>query len=175
MLQPSADWYWFCESQQLMLSLGKTLQFQCAYNCGRLVSPPLEKQWFSMLDSERYMQLVEQLTDSQLGISGAELTQIALNGVAALAFHRPLALKSWYFSEQAYPGAIGQIASLENELNRGDVLILEHNSNVSTCMVVSKTLQLDVSKQLKQFELIKVMNNRLIPYIPQSLVFSRSA
>jgi hypothetical protein len=42
-------------------------------------------------------------------------------------------------------------------------------------MVISKNLILSSNKHLNQFDLIKVMNNRLVPFIAQANQFSRTA
>lgn len=175
MLQPTTEWYWYCDKQYLMLSLNKNLQFQTAYKTNKLLNLPLGKQWFSLSDAERYMTLAEQLQSSQLKVNEAELTQILLNAVAAKTFHKPVTLRSWYFSTQNHGGAIRQLASLENQAGKGNVLVLEQGQDVATCMVISSGLLLSVNKQLNQFELVKVMNNRLIPYIALANSFSQTA
>tara|TARA_R110000868_G_scaffold149511_1_gene371956 strand:- start:612 stop:1139 length:528 start_codon:yes stop_codon:yes gene_type:complete len=175
MLQPKTDWYWFCDQQHLMLSLGQNLQFKTAYSCNRLINAPSDKQWFNVDDSAHYSAIADRLLMSHLNLGGAELTQIVINAVAALVFHKPVALRSWYFIEQTHYGVSHHLASLENDQGKGDVLLLEHDSNVATCMVISNSLELNSDKQLGQFELIKVMKNRLIPFIADSVVLSKSA
>jgi cell division protein ZapC len=175
MLQPKADWYWFCDGPHLMLSLGQNLQFKTAYLVNRLINTPVNKQWFNLEDTGHYSNLTEQLEACHLNISSAELTQILINGVAALAFHKPVALRSWYFAEQSNFGTLHQLASLENDQGKGDVLVLEQDNNVATCMLISKSFSLNSDKQLNQFELIKVMKNRLVPFIYHSLHLSQSA
>lgn len=175
MLQPKADWYWFCEQHGLMLSLGANLQFKTAYSHKQLLQQPEDKQWFSLEDTARYNTLAEQLIASGLHVSGAELSQILINAVAALAFHKPVMLRSWYFAEQSHFGAVHQLASLENAIGKGHVLVLEQDANVANCMVISKFLSLHDDKKLAQFELIKVMKNRLVPFISQCNYLSQSA
>ncbi|WP_340678109.1 cell division protein ZapC domain-containing protein [Paraglaciecola sp.] len=175
MLQPKADWYWYCDGQHLMLSLGQNLQFKTAYLPNRLINTPINKQWFNLEDTGHYSNLAEQLEACPLNLSSAELTQILINGVAALAFHKPVTLRSWYFTEQTHFGSNHQLASLENDIGKGEVLILEQDHNVATCMVISKSLSLHSDKQLNQFELIKVMKNRLIPFVSHSILLSQSA
>lgn len=175
MLEPDGDWYWFCENQYLMLSLSSNLHFQTAFRLKSLLNEPVEKQLFSVDDCERYSTLAETLLGSNLKVSAAELVQVLINGVAALAFHKPVSLRSWYFAEQHNYGAIRQLASLENDQGKGNVLVLEQNDDVSTCMVISKSLMLHANKELAQFAVIKVMKNRLIPFVNQSEVLSQSA
>ena len=175
MLQPKADWYWFCEQQSLMLSLGANLQFKTAYSNKHLLHRPDGKQWFSLEDTARYHALAEQLKASGLAVSGAELSQILINAVAAQGFHKPVTLRSWYFAEQPHFGVVHQLASLENALGKGHVLVLEQDANVANCMVISKCLSLHDDKKLAQFELIRVMKNRLVPFIAQFNYLSQSA
>lgn len=175
MLQPAGEWFWFCENHRLMLSLKANLQFETAYPTNRLINAPRDKQFFSVTDSERYACLAEQLEQSALTMNAAHKTQLILNAVAALAFHKPVTLRSWYFAEQQDFGSIRQLASLENAQGKGHVLVLEQQANVSTCMVISKYLLLHATKKLHQFELIKVMKNRLIPFIDNSHSLSESA
>ncbi|MFQ3196938.1 MAG: cell division protein ZapC [Paraglaciecola sp.] len=103
-------------------------------------------------------------------MSSAQLSQILLNATAALAFHKHLSVKSWHFATQQTPGIHCQLALLEplaqDEVYKlGQVLVLQQDRQASTCMSLAPTFQINATKTLAQFELIRVMNNRFIPYI----------
>jgi cell division protein ZapC len=170
MLQPKTDWYWYIQQHTLCISLGNDLQFTTAYNLDKLVNTPHKHSLFSLANSECYLHLADKLEESGLPLSGAQITQILLNACAALAFHKPLSPKSWHFEVQESFGVYKQLAVLEGKVGKGLVLALEHEYSTVTCMLLSAELQLNETKSLKQFQLIKVMSDRLIPYIAETAI-----
>jgi cell division protein ZapC len=175
MLTPTTQWYWFCEEQQLMLSLGDELCFQTAYGNKHCLNLPAKPLAFSLEDYNCYLSLAASIEESGLALSTAQLTEVVLNAVAALSFHKPVALKSWYFDEQGHCGSYHQLAKLENAYGSADVLILHHDSDVVTVMILSENLAISTQKNLTQFNLVKVARNRLLPFLPASYMLSCSA
>ena len=165
MLSPKSNWYWYAQQEKLCVSLGDDLEFVTAYGLPKLLNTPQSPQLFSLQDSACYLTLMDKLQFSELTYSGAQLTQILLNATAALTFHKPLSPRSWFFAKQDTFGAYKQLAFLENEQGRALVLVISEEYAAVTCMVLSLCMHLDQHKSLAQFQLIKVMANRLIPYI----------
>lgn len=172
MLTPTTQWYWFCDEQQLMLSLGDELCFKTAYGSKHCLNLPKQPIAFSLEDYNCYLSLAASIEDSGLVLSTPKLTEVVLNAVAAQSFHKPVALKSWYFDEQGYSGSYHQLAKLENTFGRADVLILHHEVEVVTVMVLSESLPISDHKSLSQFSVVKVARNRLSPYLPASYAVS---
>ena len=170
MLEPKTDWYWYIEQHTLCISLGDDMQFTTAYNLDKLVNTPHKQRFFNMADFECYLHLADRLEESGIALSGAQTTQVLLNACAALAFHKPVTPKSWYFDVQENCGVNKQLAILEGKFANGQVLVLAHEYSTATCMLLSTELQLNETKSLKQFQLIKVMSDRLIPYFSETTV-----
>lgn len=170
MLQPSASWYWYIDqpSQNLTISLNAEMCFSTPYKANSVRLPTAPNTSFSLCDMEHYVELAECLEQSNLNFNAAEKTQILLNATAAISFHKPLAAKSWYFDRQTEQGEFHRVAILQNAFSEGLVLVLYSEQATATCMLISNEFQLDENnKKLVAFELIKVMTDRLQPYLPQ--------
>ena len=167
MLSPKSNWFWYIQQQKLCISLGDELEFVTAFSLSMLLNTPQTPALFSLENSACYTALADRLQSSDLRRSAAQQTQILLNATAALSFHKPLSPKSWFFSTQATFGAHKQLAFLENEYGNGLVLAISEEYGAVTCMLLSASLQLNEHKSLSQFQLIKVMANRLIPFIAE--------
>ena len=168
MLQPSSQWYWYIDShsEHLCISLDRELCFTTPYHAKSVFLAKGRQEAFSLADLDHYAELADCLEQSCLRLSAAELTQILLVAAAALAFHKPLAAKSWYFAVQQHGGEFHRLATLHNEYGQGLVLVLFREGPMATCMLLSKHMQLDSTKHLEQFQLIKLMADRLQAYIP---------
>jgi cell division protein ZapC len=168
MLQPSTQWYWYIDtkSKHLCISLDRELCFSTPYHAKSVFLKEEQQQSFSLADLDHYAELADCLEHSCLRLSAAELTQILLNAAAALAFHKPLSAKSWYFAGQQSCGEFHRLATLQNEYAEGLVLVLYREGVTASCMLLSNQMQLDDNKRLSQFQLIKVMSDRLQAYIP---------
>ncbi|MFQ3234833.1 MAG: cell division protein ZapC [Paraglaciecola sp.] len=170
MLFPKTDWFWYVHQQTLRIDLGGDLSFVVPYPLKLLINLPMGEQFFSLQDTEYYISLAENLAENATAMGSGQLSQILLNATAALAFHKPLSVKSWHFATQATPGVHCQLALLEpltqdGDYELGQVLVLQQDREASTCMSLAPTFQINATKTLVQFELIRVMNNRFIPYI----------
>ncbi|MFT6896742.1 MAG: cell division protein ZapC [Paraglaciecola sp.] len=179
MLLPKTDWFWYTHQQTLRIDLGDNLSFVVPYPLKHLINLPMGEQLFSLQDTEHYIAVAENLAQSGTAMGSGRLSQILLNATAALAFHKPLSVKSWHFATQATPGVHCQLALLEpltqdGVFELGQVLVLQRDRAASTCMSLAPAFQINATKTLAQFELIRVMNNRLIPYIAD-VAFSKRA
>ncbi|MFT2090842.1 cell division protein ZapC domain-containing protein [Paraglaciecola sp. 2405UD69-4] len=163
-----ADWFWFSENGQLMLSMGKEWQCTTAYNEQHIVDLPDEKCLFSLRDTEIYLSIGNCLVNSDIQFSEANLTHILINATAALTFHKPVSPKSWLFNEIEYFGANHRLAKIHTSVGEGIVLVLCDEKQLATCMLISKDVQINQKKSLKQFDLVKVAVNRLEPLLVAS-------
>lgn len=165
MLKPLSDWYWFSENSQLMLSMGNEWQCTTAYGQNHIVDLPKSDQLFSIRDTECYLALSDSLFACDRQFSDAQLTHILINATAAIIFHKPVTPKSWFFDEVDSYGAHHRLARLGNKFNSGIVVVLTDEHSLVTCMLISPRLQLNETKYLAQFDLIKVAKNRLEPLL----------
>jgi cell division protein ZapC len=165
MLHPMSDWYWFSESRQLMLSMGKEWQCTTAYGQKQIIDLPKAQQLFNLSDTECYLLLADHLNASAGHFSDAQLTHILINATAAIMFHKPVTPKSWFLDEVESFGFHHRLARVTNKFNSGIVLVLTDEQALVTCMLISTKLLLTENKMLKQFDLIKVAKNRLEPLL----------
>lgn len=165
MLQPMSTWFWFSENSQLMLSMGDEWQCTTAFGNKQIVNMPANKMLFSLRDTESYLSLSNQIQQSAIGYSDAQLTHVLINATAALQFHRPVTPKSWFFDEVDNYGVNNRLANLTNQYGIAVVLVLTQEQHLCTCMLISPQIQISDSKALNKFELIKVANNRLEPFL----------
>lgn len=166
LIKPAKDWQWnFCPSKnRLTLDLGSDMIFVSAFSRRELVSCALSSGDFSIEQSQDFYHYIERL-EQQLSIPEQVSNHIALNAVAAKTFYKPLMPKSWFFNTATSVSSAlaGNIVMLESQRESRHYLIVESNSKASTCLLIERSHQLDDSKALNQFGLIKVMNDRLMP------------
>lgn len=177
MLQPTNLWQWqYAESEdELRLDLDATMAFSTAYRKKHLTQEIFRDTQFSIEDAHFYQFICAQLQD--LGLwSDAQMVQIAFNATAVQRFFKPTMPKSWYFkanqminvnsdvhfgSGSSESLAVGKPCLLYTEDNVGQFLLVECGETASLCMLLDQSLALTDSKSLNQFDMIKVMNDRL--------------
>jgi len=169
MLTPTKDWYWQYDEQQkrLTLDLGEDMLFVTPYATKQLSGGVLVSQGFSLENMEFYTRLQQELEASGLKLSPAMKTQIAINATAVKSFYRPLMPKSWYFQRQENFGDFHQLSVLNSECGSALVLVIEREGQSALCMLLSQQLTLCEDKELNQFDVIKVMQDCLCPYLPE--------
>lgn len=163
MLQPQADWYWYVDEKagNLSICLGGDLHFATAYPTKNLINHPGRSLPFSIEHMELYSQVSEKLTGCHIDLNNAQKTQVALNAVAALLFHKPVTPKSWHFVQSSVPFDQTDVARIKTESGEGLILLLESNENMSTGILISSGLLLTQTKALDPFSVHKIANNRL--------------
>lgn len=166
-LLPDDNWCWCfdVDRDRLLLDLSAELQFETAYPAKQLVPAAREAQPFSLDDASRYFHLLECI--AELPLSEPERVQIVLNAIAACRFGKPMLPQSWFFRDYDFMhGAplLGEVVSMISEQGHGDFLVIEPGETASLCLLLSEQLALNEDKHLTQSAVIKVMNNRLIPF-----------
>ncbi|GAC07544.1 MAG: cell division protein ZapC [Alteromonadaceae bacterium] len=178
MLLPNTNWFWYTHENELRLDLGDTLTFVVPFALKNLVNLPTEKQLFSLEDTEHYVALAESLDNNGIPLTEGQLVQILLNATAALKFHKPVCMKSWLYKAQNTSGAHFQLAMLEasfdDNAELGQVVVLEQDDSCATCMLISDDFMISDRKALAKFEIIKVMNDRLIPFLADIPEYKRA-
>ena len=87
-------------------------------------------------------------------------------------------MKSWLYKAQNTSGAHFQLAMLEasfdDNAELGQVVVLEQDDSCATCMLISEDFMISDRKALAKFEIIKVMNDRLIPFLADIPEYKRA-
>ncbi|MER2493001.1 cell division protein ZapC domain-containing protein [Catenovulum sediminis] len=176
MLQAKADWYWFYDLDSHTMRLNMTdFVFVTACKASKLIPSAKQTVAFSVADNQSYTEFYS-IVEEQLAVSEAICAQIALNAVAQKKFMRPEQPKSWYFLEQhkLKRNLFDQVVMLKSEMQQGIFLIIDENNEFASVMLLSANMKLDERKTLKQFECIKVLQNRIAPLQQPHSVQSRN-
>ena len=181
MLQPTNTWQWqyVQVEDQLRLDIDSTMAFTTAYRKKHLTQEVFRNTDFSIEDAHYYQFIGAQL--QQLGLwNNAHLVQIALNATAVQRFFKPTMPKSWFFktnkmsafahTHQQSGFGVGQICSLYSKNDVGQFLLVEGGDSASLCMLLDESLALSDDQSMGQFEVIKVMNDRLFEPVEAALL-----
>lgn len=143
--------------------------FVSAFEKRHLVSDAFSNEPMSVEQGEDFMLFFEKL-EHQLPLPIDFIYQITLNCLIAKLFYKPLMPKSWFFNPtSAVSNAlVGNVVKLQSSSQERHYVIVESNCNASTLLLIEKSHELNDVKLLNQFDMIKVMNDRLIPVKFQS-------
>ncbi|WP_108650578.1 cell division protein ZapC [Dongshaea marina] len=163
LLQPSENWCWNYDRQQerLQLELSEDMIFVSSYSAKELIPAALENQRFSVEDTKSYYQLTEALLPLDWPVPLK--VQLMLNSIAVQRFYKPKMPQSWFFttSKHKFKPSFGQIVRLCSPVDSGFFLVIEAGDCASFCLLIDERMTLNPTKQLNQFSVIKVMNDRL--------------
>lgn len=173
MLQASKQWQWIAcpNKNRLLLDLNDEMQLCTPYKIRQLTDLVIKNPNFSLEDAAFYEQVYNYLDGFEIW-SSAQVCQIALNATAVKFHLKPVLAKSWFFYE--YTGtqpSVEAVVKLVSKAQSGDFLIVDHCSDASVCLNLSENFQLDENLSLAQFEVIKILNNRVHPILTQQLKF----
>lgn len=166
LIKPNKDWKWkFCQTKNcLTLDMGDNMVFISAFEKRHLVNDAFVSEPISIEQTEDFALFHEKL-EEQLPVPSEFIYQIALNCLVAKCFYKPLMPKSWFFNTapNLSSALLAKVVKLESAIEERHYVVVESNTNASTLMLIEKSHRLNDVKNLNQFELIKVMNDRLIP------------
>ncbi|PAJ75378.1 cell division protein ZapC [Pseudoalteromonas sp. NBT06-2] len=167
MLQASQNWSWIAcyKSNALLLDMGNEMSFSTPYKIRNLINDALKNPSFSLTDANFYQQVFAYLDGFKLW-NEAQICQMALNATAVKHYLKPMLTKSWFF--EIYQGrdpSLDAIIQLKSKNQMGQFLIVDYTSEGSVCICLENEFNLDENFKLKQFEVIKVLNDRVHPLI----------
>ncbi|RLV60041.1 cell division protein ZapC [Parashewanella curva] len=168
LFMPKRDWQWKYNDEHEVLSvlLGDEVEFLTPYSKKQLIPDALMDVKFDVTHAKFYLDLIDRLQRA-LKTSDAGLVQIVLNATAAHFMLQSQMPKSWFFkpSSTCVFSENGKVFTLRTEMNNETLLVLAVDAGLqSTCvMVLSAECAVSDKKTLKQFDVIKVMNDRLSP------------
>lgn len=176
MLQASRKWNWIAcaKSNTLLLDMGNEMIFCTPYKIRNLTNDVLDNPAFSLTDANFYEQVSTYL-DSFSIWNEAQICQMALNATAVKHYLKPMLTKSWFF--ELYQGnepSVDAIIQLKSKKQMGQFLIVDHTNEGSVCICLEKCYSLDDNFELKKFEVIKVLNDRIYPLITKSELQKRA-
>ncbi|MCC2615677.1 cell division protein ZapC [Aestuariibacter halophilus] len=179
-MTPRSDWYWYqhTTTQRIALSLDEEQCFVSAVGAKQVCKPLSGQLPFSIEDHAHYARLTDALT--QLGkFNDLQVAQAALNGCAALAFHKPISHKSWYVAarQQHSQPPNDDVVQLIGQSGPVAALVLERDQSSALCMLLEGQIDLANGKTLVPFSIIRVLQDRLhsLTVRRPSALYARSA
>lgn len=120
---------------------------------------------FDLEDANLFQRTRDYLEEhAPLGVN--QQLQAAIHITAAARFLKPSMPQSWHFRFgdvfEPWPDT-HMLCKLDSGLAAGDFLIVEQTERSSLCMLLDDNLRLSPTKELKRFECIRVINDRLQP------------
>ncbi|MDX1705015.1 cell division protein ZapC domain-containing protein [Pseudidiomarina sp.] len=165
-MQASQNWRWVFnpESQQLSIELGDGLVHTCPYKTSKLISMHAMNAAFNLEDAVAFQEMFDVLS-SYDHWAPAQILQVSLNHVIFKRFGRPQMPQSWHFQQQTqapeYPLQKGALVELNSGLTSATFVILNLEGEFAECMLLDKRMELSEIKSLAEFEVVKVLTNRL--------------
>jgi cell division protein ZapC len=167
MVQASKQWSWLAckKNNSLMLDMGNEMVFCTPYKLRQLTNDILKNPAFSLSDASFYQQVYAYLESFNLW-NPAQICQICLNATAVKYYLKPILTKSWFF--MPYTGkdpSVDAVICLASSEEKGHFLIVDHCEQASVCICLESNFKLDENFTLQQFEVIKVLNDRIMPLL----------
>lgn len=164
LLHPNKNWHWLFDSklQRMTLLLGEQMQFVSELE-GRKMSPAASQAGeFTCEQTQYYLYLLEVLEDTNW--PDPIKVQTALNALTMKYFHKPMMPQSWFFTQgsEMQPCQFGELIQLKTQKSLAWFMVLEAEPTSALCMCLDKELWLSGAKSMSQFDVIKVMRDRII-------------
>lgn len=164
----SQNWRWLLDPRdhQLKILLDNQHEHLCPYKSSRLVPLGPLNASFSVTDAEAYEAFSSALASHQI-LPPELIVQASLNYLIIMQFGRPQMPQSWYFQQQTsapqYDLSVGTLIELNSGIATATFALVNSHDGVSECMLLDLQMPLSEIKTLRQFDVIKVLNNRLQP------------
>ncbi|TDP40685.1 cell division protein ZapC [Idiomarina aquatica] len=167
-MQDAMQWRWlYNEQQQLAIDTGDgDAGIYCLpYKPQQLVNISFAEQPFDIDDANAYQTWLEALQHYGYDTLPVDAHSAALCAVAFIRFGCPQMPQSWHFQKsdlEQWP-AERTLCELNSGFDQGIFLILDIDDEFASCMLLSPSMQVSAIKTLRQYQVMKVLNNRLLP------------
>jgi len=166
-VESESHWLWLfnAETGKLSIKLNEDSVFETPYKPSQLVNIHFSEQLMDIEDATTFQKVSEVLESYPSNKIPCTPCSAALNATAWSRFGRPQMPQSWHFQKSdinEWP-AERTLCELNSGFDQGLFLILDADDEFATCLLLSDGMQLSAIKSLKQFYVIKVTLNRLLP------------
>lgn len=159
-------WQWRVDDNQtLTIELGKHISEPLSFKRNVLRDRLPESAAFSMDDAATFQRFADYL-DTYSALSATEQFTVALHACALTRFGKLMLPQSWYFKfgilngEQQWPSE-ALFCTLNSGTGSADFLIIEQDERCSLCMLVDESFEVGGFRTMQQFEVTRVLNDRL--------------
>lgn len=175
--QPHWLWQYHNESGELSVKLSESDSRKIEYKKSQLVNIHFEQSELDIEDASVYQTITEQLETYPIDKLPCSIEGAALHAMAWKQFGRPQMPQSWHFqkSDMAEWPAERYLCELNSGFDQGLFLILEADNEFASCVLLSESMQLSAIKTIRQFQVIKVTINRLLPATLDSAMSAKSS
>ncbi|MDV6315122.1 cell division protein ZapC domain-containing protein [Idiomarina sp. HP20-50] len=166
-MESESHWLWLfnTEKGKLCVKLNEADVFETPYKPSQLVNIHFSEQLMDIEDATTFQKVSEVLESCPADKIPCEPAEAALNAAAWERFGKPQMPQSWHFQKSditEWP-AERSLCELNSGFDQGLFLILEADDEFATCLLLNKGMQLSAIKSLRQYHVIKVTLNRLLP------------
>lgn len=166
-MESESHWLWLfnTESGKLSVKLSDTDVFDTPYKPSQLVNIHFNEQMMDIEDATTFQTVSETLEAYPADKMPCAPQNAALNATAWCRFGRPQMPQSWHFQKSdisEWP-VERRLCELNSGFDQGLFLILDTDDEFATCLLLSEGMQLSAIKSLRQYHVIKVTLNRLLP------------
>lgn len=156
-------WQYDTTSERLSLHLSDEFVHNIPFKASKLVAMVSGEFAFDCEDAHYYHELIDYL-EARDAIAPVEQLAIALNATAWTRFGRPQMPQSWHFQQSERPLPNTQrICELNSGFTAGQFLIVQRDTEFASCMLLDEQMSVSDIKSLKQYDVVKVLLNRLQP------------
>ncbi|WP_425319876.1 cell division protein ZapC domain-containing protein [Idiomarina fontislapidosi] len=158
-------WLYDDNAQPLSIQTGDGAPFRLPYKHKQLVNVDFTSAPFNIEDLTLLQNFVDVLEGYSTEELGSSTEQAALCATAFVRFGCPQMPQSWHFQKSNIDEWAPErhICELNSGFDDGLFLIIERDEEFASCLLLSKDMQLSPIKTLKQYHVIKVLHNRLLP------------
>lgn len=163
--QPHWLWLYNQESGELSVKLSEENSCQIAYKPSQLVNIHFERSELDIEDATVFQSTTELLEGYPSDKLPCAIGDAALHAMAWKRFGRPQMPQSWYFQKSditEWPEE-RRLCELNSGFDQGLFMIIDADDEFASCVLLDESMQLSAIKTMRQFQVIKVTLNRLLP------------
>lgn len=159
-----ANWQWLYDEKRQCLQLAMDdLVLDIGYP-RRLLQLNLPARSAFDVDDASTFNCIRDYLEQHASLNVSEQFQACIHATAALRFMKPSLPQSWHFrfTELLEGWPDNHLAcTLDSGLDSCEFLILEQDERTSLCLLLDTSMRLSPTKVVRQFECVRVLNDRL--------------
>lgn len=158
-------WLYDDKAQPLSIQAGDGAPFRLPYKGKQLVNVDFCSAPFNVEDLTLLQNFVDVLEGYSTDDLGTSVEKASLCAAAFVRFGCPQMPQSWHFQKSNIEEWAPErhICELNSGFDDGLFLIIDRDDEFASCLLLSGDMKLSPIKTIKQYHVIKVLHNRLLP------------